>query len=41
MTQYGFYFDQSRCYNCRACVLACRDWLGIEPGPVKPLRILQ
>lgn len=41
MTQYGFYFDQSRCYNCRACVLACRDWLDIEPGPVKPLRILQ
>lgn len=41
MAQYGFYFDQSRCYNCRACVLACRDWKGIEPGPVKPLRILQ
>ena len=41
MAQYGFFFDQSRCYNCRACVLACRDWLGIEPGPVKPLRILQ
>lgn len=41
MTQYGFFFDQSRCYNCRTCVLSCRDWLGIEPGPVKPLRILQ
>ena len=41
MTQYGFYFDQSRCYNCRTCVLACRDWLEIDPGPVKPLRILQ
>lgn len=41
MTQYGFYFDQSRCYNCRACVLACRDWNEIDPGPVKPLRILQ
>lgn len=41
MTQYGFFFDQSRCYNCRACVLACRDWLDIDPGPVKPLRILQ
>lgn len=41
MTQYGFFFDQSRCYNCRACVLSCRDWLDIGPGPVKPLRILQ
>ena len=41
MTQFGFYFDQSRCYNCRTCVLACRDWLEIDPGPVKPLRILQ
>lgn len=41
MTQYGFFFDQSRCYNCRTCVLACRDWLQIDPGPVKPLRILQ
>jgi anaerobic dimethyl sulfoxide reductase subunit B (iron-sulfur subunit) len=41
MTQYGFFFDQSRCYNCHACVVACRDWNDIEPGPVKWLRVLQ
>lgn len=41
MTQYGFFFDQSRCYNCHACVVACRDWNDIEPGPVKWLRMLQ
>jgi anaerobic dimethyl sulfoxide reductase subunit B (iron-sulfur subunit) len=41
MTQYGFFFDQSRCYNCHACVVACRDWNGIDPGPVKWLRLLQ
>jgi len=41
MTQYGFFFDQSRCYNCHACVVACRDWNDIPPGPVKWLKILQ
>ena len=41
MTQYAFYFDQSRCYNCHACVVSCRDWNDIQPGPVKWLRMLQ
>lgn len=41
MTQYGFFFDESRCCNCHACVVACRDWNNIEPGPVKWLRVLQ
>ena len=41
MTQYGFFFDQSRCNNCHACVVSCRDWNDIEPGPVKWLRMLQ
>lgn len=41
MTQYGFFFDQSRCNNCHACSVACRDWNQIEAGPVKWLRILQ
>lgn len=41
MTQYAFYFDQSRCYNCHACVVACRDWNDIQPGPVKWVRMLQ
>jgi anaerobic dimethyl sulfoxide reductase subunit B (iron-sulfur subunit) len=38
MTQYAFFFDESRCIDCRACAIACRDWNGIEPGPVKWLR---
>ncbi len=35
MTQYAFYFDQSRCYGCQACSVACKDWNGLEPGPEK------
>ncbi len=26
MSQWGFYFDQTRCYNCRACIAACKLW---------------
>ncbi len=33
--QIGFYFDQSRCTGCYACLIACKDWheydLGSEP----------
>ncbi|MDR1603367.1 MAG: 4Fe-4S dicluster domain-containing protein [Gracilibacteraceae bacterium] len=35
MTQYAFYFDQSRCYGCQACSVACKDWNLLEPGPEK------
>jgi len=27
--QFGFYFDQSRCTGCYACVVACCDWYDI------------
>lgn len=40
MTQYGFFFDQSRCYDCKVCSVACKDWNGLGPGPVKWLRML-
>ena len=34
--QTGFYFDQSRCTGCSACLIACEDWheydLGSEPA---------
>lgn len=32
MTQYGFYFDCSRCTGCKTCELACKDYkdLGTE-----------
>ncbi len=26
MSQWGFYFDQSRCVGCKTCVLACKQW---------------
>lgn len=26
MTQYGFYFDSSRCTGCRTCEMACKDY---------------
>ena len=35
MAQYAFYFDQSRCYSCQACSIACKDWNFIGPGPEK------
>ncbi len=39
--QYGFFFDQSHCKDCRACVLACRNWHDVPPGPVKWCRMFQ
>ena len=26
MVQWGFYFDQTRCVGCKACMLACKNW---------------
>jgi len=34
MTQFGFYFDQTRCTGCFTCVVACKDWNDIDAGPV-------
>lgn len=31
---YMFYFDQTRCVGCLACVAACKDWNRVNPGPV-------
>ncbi len=33
--QYGFLFNQSRCVGCNTCVVACKDWNGINPGKVR------
>ena len=38
-SQYGFFFDESRCIDCRACVIACLDWYNIPAGPVKLARM--
>ncbi len=41
MTQYGFFFDQSRCYGCQACATACKDWNNLEPGPEKWMTVYE
>ncbi|BAE86571.1 4Fe-4S dicluster domain-containing protein [Desulfitobacterium hafniense] len=41
MTQYAFYFDQSRCYGCQACSVACKDWNELQPGPEKWLTVYE
>lgn len=41
MVQYGFFFDQSRCYGCQACATACKDWNGIAPGPEKWMTVYE
>ena len=38
--QLGFYFDQTRCTGCDACVVACKDWKDIPAGPVALCRIV-
>ncbi len=41
MSQYGFFVDQSRCIGCNACVIACKQWHDIPPGPIKWMRVYQ
>ena len=41
MPQYGFFFDQGRCTGCQNCMLSCKEWNGIPPGPVRWMRVYQ
>ncbi|MDP2917517.1 MAG: FAD-dependent oxidoreductase [Dehalococcoidia bacterium] len=41
MTQYGFFIDLSRCIGCHGCVIACKQWHDIQPGPTKWMRVYQ
>jgi len=38
MVQYGFYFNEDRCINCKACVVACKDWYDLKASPIKYVR---
>ena len=35
MSQLAFYYDQSRCMGCNTCVVACKDWNNVNPGPAR------
>ena len=37
--QWVFYFDQSRCIGCNTCVVACKDWNVVNPGPANWRRL--
>jgi anaerobic dimethyl sulfoxide reductase subunit B len=41
MSQYGFFFDQSRCTGCRTCAVACKNWHDLPPGPLKYLKVYE
>ena len=32
MKQWGWYFNQTRCISCKACLLACRNWNDDKRG---------
>ena len=41
MTQYGFFYDQSRCLGCNNCALACKTKNYLPPGQIRLLRFYQ
>ncbi len=41
MKQHGFLIDLSRCIGCNACMISCKQWHDIAPGPVKWMRVYQ
>lgn len=37
--QIGFYFDQTRCDGCFACIVACKDWHDVPAGSASWMRV--
>jgi len=37
--QIGFYFDQTLCTGCYACIVACKDWHDVPAGPASWMRL--
>lgn len=38
--QLGFYFDQTLCTGCFACIVACKDWHDVDAGPASWRRVI-
>ena len=38
-TQLGFYIDQTRCTQCCACIVACKDWHDVPAGAASWMRV--
>jgi anaerobic dimethyl sulfoxide reductase subunit B (iron-sulfur subunit) len=36
----AFYFDQTRCIGCLACIVACKQWHDVPAGPARWRRVL-
>jgi anaerobic dimethyl sulfoxide reductase subunit B (iron-sulfur subunit) len=34
MSQWGFYYNQERCVNCKACTVACKAWNDDKRGDI-------
>ncbi len=32
MSQWAFYYDQTRCVGCKACMMACKNWNDLRRG---------
>ena len=41
VTQYGFYYDQGRCVDCKTCTIACKVWYNKGPSPAKWCRTFE
>lgn len=37
--QLAYYYNQTRCMACGACVVACKDWNDVPSGPASWLRV--
>ena len=39
--QHGFYVDTTRCIKCWACLIACKQWNGIDAGTISRRKVAE